>query len=264
MLNIIIFSKNRAQQLDLLICSMKKYFKEFNSFGISILYKSTSEDFKKGYDKLKDLHTDLNITWVEENGFKNSLIILFKGTFKYTVFLVDDDVIKEPFSITDEEFKRFESHGDILCLSMRLHPRLTYCYAAGVNMTPPNFKDGVFSWMGETGDYGYPMSLDGHIFRNNDISYYINFLNYDGPNPLEAQMASSPCLKPKMICYNKSILVNNPVNKVQEWNNNVHGNITAEYLNDQFLLGDRIDISTFDGLENISCHQEIPISFINI
>jgi hypothetical protein len=49
---------------------------------------------------------------------------------------------------------------------------------------------------------------------------------------------------------------------VQEWNNNVHGKITAEYLNEQFLFGKIIDLTPFEGFENISCHQELPINFI--
>jgi hypothetical protein len=264
-MNIIIFSKNRGAQLELLIRSMKKFFKDFSEFNIKILYKFTSLEFEKGYDKLKNLHKDENIIWKQDTDFQKCLTDLFDKTEKYSVFFVDDIVFKEPFSIKDEKFKYFETHGDILCLSMRLHPRLTYCYPANVNMTPPDFKDNnVFLWKGQSGDYGYSMSLDGHIFRSKDIYFYILNMQYDGPNSLEAKMAVSPLFHPKMICYDKSIIVNNPVNKVQQWNNNLHGKITAEFLNEQFLSGKKIDLSPFEGFENTSCHQEIPINFIEI
>ena len=262
-MNIILFSKDRPAQLDLLLRSMKKYFMEFSSFQIKILYKFSNENFYNGYKKLQSLHPDINIIWKSEDKFQSDLISLIDTKEKYTVFFVDDIIFKEPFSITDERFKYFESHGDILCLSLRLHPRLTYCYAAKIPMTPPVFNENnVFSWKGQSGDYGYPMSLDGHIFKTRDIIYYISFLKYDGPNSLESLMASQSLPQPKMICYDKSIIINNPANKVQNWNQNYHGAITAEYLNEQFLLDKIIDITPYEGLENISCHQELSINFI--
>ncbi len=262
-MNIIIFSKNRASQLELLIRSMKKYFKEFQQMQIKILYKFTNDEFMKGYSKLIGMHPDENIIWNMDTDFQKGLIELFDKKEKYTVFFVDDIIFKEPFSIDDDRFKFFKSHGDILCLSLRLHPKLTYCYPAKINMTSPAFtENGVFLWKGQSGDYGYPMSLDGHIFRTNDINYYISYMKYNGPNFLESQMAMQPLFYPKMICYEKSIIVNNPVNKVQNWNDNIHGEITAEYLNEQFLSGKIIDLTPFEGLNNISCHQELPINFI--
>lgn len=242
---------------------MKKYFKEFEQFQIKILYKSVSEEFYKGYEKLKEIHPDKNLIWQNEIGFQNSLIRLFDKKKKYTVFFVDDIVFKEPFSINDDKFKFFDTHGDVLSLSLRLHPRLTYCYAANLKQIPPQFNENnVFLWKGQTGDYGYPMSLDGHFFRSRDIYYYLLNIRYDGPNSLESQMAMNPLYYPKLICYDKSVIVNNPVNKVQDWNDNVHGNVTAEYLNEQFLSGKKIDLTPFEGFENISCHQEISINFI--
>lgn len=263
-MNIILFSKNRPAQLELLIRSMRIFFKEFSDFQIKILYKYTTENFKIGYDRTMKLHPYENMVWILENNFQQDLLQLFDKSKKYSVFFVDDIIIKEPFSIQDKEFKHFEKHGDILCLSLRLHPRLTYCYAARVNHISPIFDgNNVFLWKGQTGDYGYPMSLDGHIFRTKDLNFYMsNYLRYDGPNPLEAQMASQPLPHPKMICYDKSVLVNNPMNKVQEWNNNVHGNISAESINEQFLSGKIINLEPFIGIENKSCHQELPIQFI--
>ena len=261
MLNIIIFSKNRPPQLELFLRSMKKYFKEFSSFKIIVIYIGTSNEFIKGYELAKTLHPD--IVWQEEQGFQNTLISVFDRSLKYSVFFVDDNIFKEPFSLNDEEFKYFDSHGDILTLSLRLHPRLTYCYPASCVMSPPEFKKyNVFEWKGGIGDYGYPMSLDGHIFRTRDIYYFILNLRYDGPNSLEAQMAAQPLPYPKMMCYNKSIIMNNPANKVQEYNNNVHGNISIDYLNSQFLSGNIINLKTYEGFENTSCHQEMPINFI--
>lgn len=265
-MNIIIFSKDRPSQLDLLIRSMKKYFNEFYDYQIKILYRYTSDDYGVGYTKLIEYHPDENIIWKKEDDFKKDLISLFNNSLKYSVFFVDDNIFKEPFSILDEKFKHFEKNDDILCLSLRLHPRLKYCYAAKVPMTLPYFhENNIFSWIGQSGDYGYPMSLDGHIFKTINLLYYILYLDYKCPNSLESIMASRPLfLYPNMLCYDKSVIINNPINKVQKYNNNYHGNIEAEFLNKEFLCGKRLDLSLYDGIDNISCHQELPIKFIEL
>jgi hypothetical protein len=67
--------------------------------------------------------------------------------------------------------------------------------------------------------------------------------------------------QPKMICYDKSIIVNNPCNKVQTVNGNIHGNVNTIDLNNNFLEGKIISMKNIDGIENISCHQEIEIIY---
>jgi hypothetical protein len=239
---------------------MKEFFKEFNECEINVLYTFSNTEFEYGYNKLKLIHSDSNIHYVEESKFQNDLIFLTKKSNKYSVFFVDDNVFKEPFSLEDKEFKIFSERKDILTLSLRLHPRLNYCYPARLRQVSPQMdKDGVFNWYGRPGDFGYPMSLDGHIFETLNILYYLYNLKYNGPNDLESQMAMKPLPIPNMICYSKSKIINIPVNKVQNYNNNVHGNIPAKYLNDKFLTGKIISLDNIRGIDNTSCHQEIEL-----
>ena len=109
------------------------------------------------------------------------------------------------------------------------------------------------------GDFGYPMSLDGNIFYTGSLGYYLYNLRYNGPNDLESQMAMRPVPIPLMNCYDKSRVMNLPLNKVQNFNNNVHGHITAQFLNEQFLNGKTISMDNIRGLDNTSCHQEIEV-----
>jgi hypothetical protein len=64
-----------------------------------------------------------------------------------------------------------------------------------------------------------------------------------------------------MICYDKSIIVNNPCNKVQTNNPNLHGSEDQQELNKSFLDGKIISLENIDGIDNISCQQEIKIIF---
>jgi hypothetical protein len=261
--NIIIFSKNRACQLELLLRSMKWGIKEFKDIVINILYTYTDGDFEIGYNKTISLHSDKNILWKKEINFRKNLIEMMDISKKYTIFFVDDNIFKSPFTFENERIKYFDKHDDIACLSLRLHPNLKYCYPARISQTPPKINDnGVFSWLRQEGDYGYPMSLDGHLFKTEDILPLLNILIYDNPNSLESNLASYPIRKPNMICFDKSVIFNNPINKVQTWNDNYHGSISAEFINKKYLSNQIIDLSTFINIDNISCHQEIDIKFI--
>ena len=184
-------------------------------------------------------------------------------TKKHTVFFVDDIVFKNYLDFYDTQMDIFNNDNEILCRSLRLHPNLEYCYAMGIKISPPIFlKDNIFYWRGQQGDYRYPMSLDGHIFRTEEILPYVLNIEYNNPNTLEGNMAIKPLNLPKMICYHKSIIVNNPCNKVQTVNNNIHGNINPAELNSRFLENNIISLENIDGIENISCHQEIKIMLI--
>jgi len=266
MLNIIIFSKDRACQLELLLRSMKEYFKEFYEHKISILYTYSNDNFKLGYEKLFSIHNDKNIIYIKETqSFKNHVLLLLDQDNPYSVFFVDDIVFKNPFTLGCKQFNLFTLNDDILTLSLRLHPYLTYCYSARVRMNPPNFDSNLlFKWLGLGGDYGYPMSLDAHIFRTLDILFITRAISFNNPNSYESMLSSYPLNRPKMICFDESVIVNNPVNKVQNWNNNFHGDVSALYLNEQFLDGNIIDLYDFRGIKNKSCHQEIKIKFFKI
>lgn len=264
MINIIVFSKDRSAQLELFIRSMKKYFKEFYQYKINILYTYSNDDFCKGYEKVFEIHNDSNINYIKEkSNFKNDVIELLNGSNPHTVFFVDDIVFKESFSITDIKFKLFSLNDDILTLSLRLHPKLTYCYPAKHRMKSPKFDSNLsFKWRGESGDYGYPMSLDGHFFRTEEFTALTKAITFNNPNSYESMLARYTFNRPKMICFEKSPIINNPINKVQVFNKNVHGDITAEFLNEKFLDDYIIDLYDFDGFENYSCHQEVGVNLI--
>lgn len=263
-LNILVFSRDRACQLELFIRSMKFYFKEFSEHKINILYTYSNDKYKEGYDKLFTIHNDSNINYIKESqDFKRHVVLLLNQENPYTIFFVDDIVFKNPFTLNSKQFKLFTLNEDILTLSLRLHPYLTYCYAARIRQTSPNFDSNLlFKWYGAQGDYGYPMSLDGHFFRTKEITAVTKAISFNNPNSYESVLSGYPLNRLKMICFEESVIVNNPVNRVQTFNNNVHGNVTALFLNDKFLEDYIIDFEDFKGLKNVSCHQEIEIKLI--
>jgi hypothetical protein len=127
-------------------------------------------------------------------------------------------------------------------------------------MPQPEFDQNlVWSWMDHSDDFGYPMSLDGHIFRTEDIFPLLSNLSFYNPNSLESILSKNPPHRTKMICLSRAPIFNIPVNKVQNNYNNRHGSISAAYLNDMFLSGYRISLKPLIGFNNIACHQEVDI-----
>ena len=66
-----------------------------------------------------------------------------------------------------------------------------------------------------------------------------------------------------MTCYPESVVVNLPVNRVQEDFQNRAGEehgISADELNEAFLAGKRVDLTPVYALnDNRGCHHEMPL-----
>jgi len=270
MINFIVFSKDRAAQLDLFIRSAKICFKEFDDVEIKVLYKYSNDDFKLGYEKLISNNKYRNISFLNETDFRTNLINFLNPTNRYTVFFLDDNVFINPFSLKDSIFETLYQEN-MLCVSLRLNPNLTYCYPASLNLKKPNifYKNDNYNqinWSRElhNGDYGYPMSVDGHVYLTSDIQPYILNLQYRNPNDLEGQMARQPLFRKNIMSfYNYSIIFNNPLNKVQTNNPNKHGSISAESINSIYINNDSHKQIKYNmlGFNNSACHQEFEIEF---
>lgn len=266
MINIIIFSKDRACQLELLLRSMKTFFFESSICNVSILYRCSNDFYKKGYDKIRVLHPEYKYVLEEDGGFKRQLLSLIDSNNKGTMFLVDDIIFKDYFFIRSNEMKIFLDTPEIVCLSLRMCPRINYCYTEKRATPPPTFMvNNIWKWVGLPGDWGYPHSLDAHLFRTDDIMPLIKSMDYSNPNTFEGVWARHPPTgQPYMICYNESKIVNNPVNKVQTVNGNHCGTISAASLNTQFLMGNGISLRPYVGIKNISAHQEMGIALTRL
>jgi hypothetical protein len=263
MINIVIFSKDRACQLELFIRSMKIFFIEHMLCKVFILYTYSNEEFKKGYDRTISYHPEFKYVPEDGSGFKKQLIEILDASVHATMFLVDDIVFKDYFFIRSPEMRTFMSRDDIACLSLRMCPRINYCYTEK-RLTPPPVisNEGIWNWVGQPGDWGYPNSLDSCVYKTSQIIDLIRSMNYWNPNTFEGSWANHPPLnRPYMICFKESKIINNPANRVQTANNNHCGNISAGFLNTQYLNEHLIALRPFVGLKNMAAHQEVDILF---
>lgn len=244
MITAIIFSRNRAMQLDALLTSMEKYAPGI--FKPVIICRADTPLFAEGYCRLLHTHRKVRLTF--QGTFHTDTFIAVSESLSLVGFFVDDDVFFRP--VTEEALQIPEGY---LCFSPRLGKNITYCYAMAKEQKP-----------GEL-DFDYPMSTDGHIFRRDELLHRIQYAGYfDNPNELEQSLHEQSRIlsSPQLIAYAEhSSLVGIPHNRVQTAFKNRDGGGNYLELNERFLQGERIDLDAMDFSNVIGAHQEIPYRF---
>jgi len=273
LLNGIVFSKDRPMQLDLLLETMISRF-DIEDYKVNILYKSSNDEFQRGYDLLINKYPQFNFK--KEESFKRDLISLFEDS-EYTTFFVDDIIFYNDLKLTRDELHNIFMITEANCFSLRLGLNTNHCYTQQRLNKLNNYKthnfyfdidliEPVISWKVKDGtnDYGYPMSTDAHIFKTKEIKNLCELIEYTNPNTFEALLSNFS--NPEMIIasYEYSKIVNSPINKVQNVFENLAGmnyGYSAEDLNEMFLDGLSFNVSKMNFTEIKGCHQEIQPFF---
>lgn len=264
MINIIIFSKDRACQLDLLLRSIKKLWPDYNDNRkniIHIVWTASRLHYYESYRKLERIYGD-EFVFTKQTKFYVNMEQLNENK-PHTMFLVDDLVFKEPFTLDCEEYEKFKKNTDIMAMSLRLDTGINYCYTQNKPMTIPIFRmKNIWEWQGKDYDWGYPWSIDGNIFRTEDLIKIIRNSRFFSPNAMESSLIRYMPQRPYMICFDKAKVINNPANKVGKFNNR-YGKIDFEFLNNKFLSGQRIALEPIIGMKSNSCHKEFEYIYEN-
>jgi hypothetical protein len=256
-MNCVVFSRDRAMQLDAFLESVNLYVPSLFE-TVSVLYKPTSESFEKAYASLAAERSSVH--WVRETSFRENLQALV-GEADNTVFHTDDDVY---FRSPDQ----FDLRDDEVCFTLRLGLNTTYSYTLDVEerlfAADVVGNRVVWDWRSQgPGSYSYPLAVNGHVFRTEDAVDWLRRSRFSNPNELEAALqVFNAEVRPKMASFQHSVVVSIPANIVNETFVNRHGNLfTVENLNDRFLAGERVDLDSMDFSCIVACHQEIPFVF---
>ncbi len=212
----IVFSKNRACQLDLLLRSMTKNATDV--FGqVYVIWKGDGE-YAAAYHICQDEH--LSAVFLRESDLRDDTLSLVGSGGGHIAFLMDDCVFyreddgPSPEGALDDE--------DVLCFSPRLGLNTTWVYPLDRRQEVPAARaaeDGIvyWPWLGSDGDFGYPFSLDGNIFRNDDLLPLLHDVyDWSTPNTVEAALAQmrDRLGRPLMTSHTQSSLVGVPANRV--------------------------------------------------
>ena len=144
--NAIIFSKDRACQLDQLLSSMVSHVGNFGALvRIQVLYTFSDESFRKGYEELKKVHplvsfhqegnltesVDSEYSWGQAKGkarrtrgFRSDYLRLLDAGSPYTLHFVDDMVMIREWGLLKQlhAHRILSTRPDVIAHSLRSKP----------------------------------------------------------------------------------------------------------------------------------------------
>lgn len=259
MTKLIVFSKDRPCQLQALLDSVELHTKGFFN-KITVVYKSTNDEFKNGYELLKKRRP--YVDFLQETNFKKNIIDSFE--LDYTCFAADDDIIYRDFNRG-----LFNFFGDdTSCVSLRLGLNINYCYSNNKPNTLKEYQDfGEFikwDWTKEELDFAYPLSVVSHIFQTKEIKEWSEKIgDFENPNVYEGKLQILlKEVKPYMVAYKESKIFGVPANRVNVSAANRNGlefSYSTNELNDLYLNGQVIDITKIPTIN--AAQQEIQYVF---
>ena len=266
----IIFSKNRAMQLD---CCLKTFYKQCQDAKrteIFVLYTTTSGTHEKSYTILEQEYP--NISFIQENNFKEDLLEIISNK-THILFVVDDTIFIDEFYILDLVDALTYHHNEyVLGASLRLGRNTTYCYPLNKYQKVPELINGwyglsKYDWTKAEYDFSYPLELSSSLYRLKDLFFILENGCYNNPNELEYLLSINSGIfhKNYLLCYENSVAFSNPINKVQETNNNkfaVKYSYSAEHLLSMFLENFRIETTSFEDFISHGCHEETELLFV--
>ena len=131
----IVFSKDRALQLDLTLNSIKSHIPctqyEYPIHRIDVLY-TTSKEHENSYQTLIKEHRDVNFVKQSASIFTDIKKLVDTSLDEHVCFFTDDNIVYRELSLTQEDIKlAFENQ--VSCISLRL----------GKNTVMRDYGDGV-------------------------------------------------------------------------------------------------------------------------
>ncbi len=264
----IIFSFNRACQLNTLLESARNYIKNID-VQLNVVYNSSDDFYEQGYTLLRKNYPDVQFIketisntskflsdgeygyWrnyynffkyparVKGSSFKQNVSdILHSGNEDLVFFLTDDSVFtSEPF--IDPEVSQIlkKSPADSMFsfrhgLNLADTPKESLYHAGNYIHYEVMQKDSPH--------WTYKFSVDGHVYSREFIKKMSDKILYSNPNSFEAFLNTYAVKNNyfKNIYFNTSTtLVGFELNRVQSFSDNNNLNFSTEKLNSYFING---------------------------
>jgi len=222
----ILFSRNRAMQLDGTLRSFLKHCQDADLIEIYVIYFATEEIHKRQYTQLiLDFQGYKNIYFYPQDDFRSDLLRLltlksakglkgklFQWTLRlgwrfrvlswlfwdsastgYILFLVDDNLFVGDFRL-GLVTESLDQNPNALAFSLRLGVNTIYCYSLDKPQALPPFghyQDNirVFDWTQAEYDFNYPLEVSSSVYRISDVLPILVRVPFCNPNTLEGQMA---------------------------------------------------------------------------
>ena len=230
-------------------------------YSVIVQYRFSNKEFKNAYNEVFD---EFPLSeQVMETIYADTLVTKMRSLppDSKIAFLVDDIVFIKKFDL--ECVTNFVNERDIF--SLRLGLTLSKSNIVKSQQPLPSMKKTknkiyTWSWHNSNLDWGYLFSLDGNVFTLNNIIKKIETIKFKGPNSLEAKLNKKFSSKGYVGgCFNVSVLVNLPLNRVQTEVSNWAGNYSTNELLEIFQSGKRLDLKQYINRLVTSVHEDWPL-----
>lgn len=245
-MNIVIFSKDRPAQLDLLLESMNKYCNSWRA-EYNVIYTFSSSAFKEGYEKV--IHKYKEFNFIKQENFSLQLLDIIKKS-KIIGLITDDSLFykesKQPF---------LDDVGVYSCrygLNTVMQDPFNKTYQPILNKFTTESETIKWNslWYHPLNNYGFQCSMDGHFYKSKNLLEMINF-EFSNPSQLESNLFNRrQIINPWIRSEKESSLVNIPLNNAGGYTNFIQANL--EEINKKYLEGKKIKYK-IDKI--IGCHQ---------
>lgn len=225
MIDCLVFSKDRACQLDLLLRSVQLHAGDIYS-SLTVLYTASSRDHLRGYGICFAEHAD--VRFVLETDFERQTRQWIRAAGDVISFLVDDDVFHRAAPTTEA-----------------IEQALDY---AGVSL--------------RGSDFDYPFSVDGNVYRNRDVQLLLArpFYSFRNPNEFEhAGHVARERLPFQVVIEAPSCLVGVPLNRVSLSSGLGHAGVHQDWLLQLYLHGRRLAVPQLE--QQLEAHAQIELAW---
>jgi GT2 family glycosyltransferase len=267
----IIFSRDRAMQLDATLRSFAMHCGDRERVDMKVLYTSSTPEHEALYQALPAEYPF--VEFIRESQFREDfLALLSKDCYRHVLFLVDDNIFVKDFFLM-EALQALESHPDAVGFSLRLGKNTTFSYMLqGPQRLPPfeTLPGNIlkYDWKGAELDFAYPLEVSSSIYRTGDLLHLLREEDFSNPNTLESLLDSHKHAftpgKTWLLCYGQSVTFSNALNVVQTaWQNQSGSRVeySSESLANQFRQGYRVEVASYSGMTPNSCHQLAELTF---
>jgi len=257
MRSLIIWSKDRAFQLDGLLSSLMQNASQLFD-KIDVLYLASNDDFQSGYEEVMEDHKDDRINlWNRVDSFENMTKAALSDLpiNSNVAFSTDDNLVYRPVGEVP-----VVKYGETFSLRLGLNT-VVQNHTTGEIQPPLNNyveKDGIISWRPDQyhplSNYGYPMALDLHLYATSQIHDIISRFNFKNSNELEGNLVKFRNEVTVIKAFRESCAVNFPMNCLSGYTQSE--NIDAKYLNRLYLSGKRMNLDSIKSSNTVvGCHQ---------
>lgn len=257
--SLLIWSYNRAAQLDLLLSSIDRFCpRQFETY---VLYKSVGKEFAEGYEICKKSHPNINFVVEHDFNRQTKEILSFHD---YMGVSTDDTVVYRPFTLTEHDMRNV----DVFSLRYGFNTTIQDPFTQIVQPSLVNFVDEVNTISWDTRSY-HPLNNYGFIFGHDLHVYTQRYADIikDAPfkkaNELESWLVYNgrDKINPFIRSFKESVAINIPGNNTSGVTQ-TDNSLPLEETNRKFLEGKRFNLEDVLKEKIVGCHQLFDLNMI--